>query len=48
MNQGIVEKDEPVDRKTACVLKSQSLITALTDQPPRRFTKRVLKGEENS
>lgn len=48
MNQGIVEKDEPVDRKTACVLKSQSLITGLTDQPPRRFTKRVLKEEENS
>ncbi len=48
MNQGIVEKHEPVDRKTACVLKSQSLITGLTDQPPRRFTKRVLKEEENS
>lgn len=48
VNKRIVEQHEPVDGKTSRVLKSQSLITALTDQPTGWFTKRVLRKEENS
>lgn len=42
VDQGVVEKDEPVDRKPPGVLQRQSLVAALTDEPTVRLPQGIL------
>lgn len=42
VDQGVVEKDEPVDGEPPGVLQGQSLVAALTDEPAVRLPQRVL------
>lgn len=42
VDQGVVEKDEPVDGEPPGVLQGQSFVAALADQPAVRLPQRVL------
>lgn len=42
MNKSIIEEDEPTGWESPSILHGQALIAALTQQPPRRLSQRLL------